>query len=48
VRGPKRNEPVEADRRFYAFLTTEANGVVDPVHPTAMPVLLTTPEEGRT
>ena len=48
VRGPKRDEPVEEEHRLYAFLTTEANGVVGPVHPKAMPVLLTTPEEWRT
>ena len=48
VRGPKRDEPVEEEHRLYAFLTTEANGVVGPVHPKAMPALLTTPEEWRT
>jgi putative SOS response-associated peptidase YedK len=45
VRGPKRDEPVPEEHRLYAFLTTEANEVVRPVHPKAMPVLLTTPEE---
>jgi putative SOS response-associated peptidase YedK len=30
---------------LYGFLTTEANGVVGPIHPKAMPVLLTTAEE---
>ncbi len=30
---------------LFAFLTTDANSVVAPVHPKAMPVLLTTPEE---
>jgi putative SOS response-associated peptidase YedK len=44
VRGPKRDEPVEEEHRLYAFLTTEANGVVGRVHPKAMPVLLTMPE----
>jgi putative SOS response-associated peptidase YedK len=29
----------------YAFLTTEANAVVKPIHPKAMPVILTTNEE---
>ncbi|MFE1603349.1 SOS response-associated peptidase family protein, partial [Methylobacterium sp. ID0610] len=48
VRGPKRDEPVEEEHRLYAFLTTTANGIVGPVHPKAMPVLLTTPEEWRT
>jgi len=27
------------------FLTCDANGIVWPIHPKAMPVLLTTPEE---
>ena len=44
VRGPK-SAPVEGEHRLYGFLTTEANGVVGPVHPKAMPVLLTTAEE---
>ena len=48
MRGPKRDEPVEEEHRLFSFLTTEANGVVGPVHPKAMPVLLTTREEWRT
>jgi putative SOS response-associated peptidase YedK len=48
VRGPKRDEPVEEEHRLYALLTTKVNGIVGPVHPKAMPVLLTTPEEWRT
>ncbi|WP_348642140.1 SOS response-associated peptidase family protein [Methylobacterium sp. WL6] len=48
VRGPKRDELVEEEHRLYALLTTEANGIVEPVHPKAMPVLMTTPEEWRT
>ncbi|GJE02352.1 SOS response-associated peptidase [Methylobacterium isbiliense] len=48
LRGPKRDAPVEEEHRLYAFLTTEANGVVGPVHPKAMPVLLTTEEEWST
>ncbi|ACL60485.1 SOS response-associated peptidase [Methylobacterium nodulans] len=48
LRGPKRDEPVAEEHRLYAFLTTEANGVVGPVHPKAMPVLLTSEEEWRT
>ncbi|WP_407529497.1 SOS response-associated peptidase [Methylobacterium oryzisoli] len=47
LRGPKRDDPVEEEHRLYAFLTTEANGIVGPVHPKAMPVLLTTEEEWR-
>ena len=38
--------PVTCD--FYGFLTTEPNGVVAPIHPKAMPVILTTPEEVST
>ena len=35
----------EAEHRLFSFLTCDANGIVGPVHPKAMPVLLTTPEE---
>ncbi len=35
----------ETTNDIYAFLTTEPNGVVAPIHPKAMPVILTTPEE---
>ena len=42
VRKAKEGE-VTAD--LYAFLTTEPNAVVGPIHPKAMPVILTTPEE---
>jgi putative SOS response-associated peptidase YedK len=31
----------------FGFLTTEPNAEVAPIHPKAMPVILTTPEEGR-
>lgn len=34
---------IKAD--LYAFLTTDPNAVVAPIHPKAMPVLLTEPEE---
>ena len=30
---------------LYGFLTTEPNAVVAPIHPKAMPVILTTAEE---
>ena len=30
---------------LYAFLTCEPNSVVAPIHPKAMPVILTKPEE---
>ena len=44
ARGPKA-ERIEGEHQLYGFLTTVANGVVGPVHPKAMPVLLTTAEE---
>ena len=44
VRGPK-SAPVEGEHQLFGFLTTEANAVVAPIHPKAMPVILTTPEE---
>ena len=30
---------------MFGFLTTEANAIVAPIHPKAMPVMLTTPKE---
>ena len=47
VRGTKKENPdrAEEEHRLFSFLTTEANGVVGPVHPKAMPVLLTTKQE---
>jgi putative SOS response-associated peptidase YedK len=44
TRGTKAN-PVEGEHKLYGFLTTEPNEVVAPIHPKAMPVLLTTDEE---
>jgi len=35
----------ETTNDIYGFLTTEPNAVVGPIHPKAMPVILTTPEE---
>ena len=35
----------ETTNDLFAFLTTEPNAVVEPVHPKAMPVILTRPEE---
>jgi putative SOS response-associated peptidase YedK len=40
VRGTKKN-PVEGEHQLFGFLTTEANGLVKPVHSKAMPVILT-------
>ncbi len=44
VRGPK-SAPVDGKHKLFGFLTTEANAVVAPIHPKAMPVILTTPAE---
>jgi putative SOS response-associated peptidase YedK len=44
VRGPK-SAPLEGEHQLYGILTTDANAVVAPVHPKAMPVILTTPAE---
>jgi putative SOS response-associated peptidase YedK len=46
-RGDPRHE-VEANpgpHLVYGFLTTSSNAVVEPIHPKAMPVILTTEEE---
>jgi putative SOS response-associated peptidase YedK len=37
--------PVEGRHLLYGFLTTEPNAVVAPIHPKAMPVILTIEEE---
>ena len=47
VRGPK-SEPVAGEHLLFAFLTTEANAAVKPIHAEAMPVVLTTPEACET
>ena len=44
VRGPK-SAPVDGEHELFGFLTTDANAIVAPVHPKAMPVILTTPGE---
>ena len=44
VRGTKA-DPAEGEHRLFSFLTTEANEVVRPIHPKAMPVILTTQDE---
>jgi putative SOS response-associated peptidase YedK len=38
----------ETTNELFAFLTTEPNAVVAPIHPKAMPVILTTPDEIET
>ena len=40
-----KSAPVEGHHELFAFLTTEANAVVAPIHPKAMPVILTSPTE---
>ena len=47
TRGTKAN-PVEGEHQLFGFLTIEANDVVGAIHPKAMPVILTTPEEIET
>jgi putative SOS response-associated peptidase YedK len=44
VRGPK-SAPVEGEHELFGFLTIEPNAAVAPVHPKAMPVILTTEAE---
>jgi putative SOS response-associated peptidase YedK len=43
-RGTK-SKPVPGPHQVYGFLTTAPNAVVEPIHPKAMPVILTTDEE---
>lgn len=38
-------EPIEGEHQLYSFLICEPNAVVGPIHPKAMPVILTTAEE---
>jgi putative SOS response-associated peptidase YedK len=44
VRGPK-SASVDGHHELFGFLTTEANAIVAPIHPKAMPVILTKQEE---
>ena len=44
VRGPK-SALIEGEHQLFGFLTTEANAVVAPIHPKAMPVILTSAAE---
>lgn len=44
TRGTKAN-PVEGEHELFGFLTCPPNAVVAPIHPKAMPVILTTAEE---
>lgn len=47
TRGSART-PRPGEHRLFAFLTCAPNAVVAPVHPKAMPVILTTPDEIET
>ncbi len=47
TRGSNRT-PRPGDHELFAFLTTEANARVRPIHPKAMPVILTSREEVKT
>ncbi|ANW02754.1 SOS response-associated peptidase [Bradyrhizobium icense] len=40
-----KSKPIPGPHLVYGFLTTEANAVVAPIYPKAMPVILTTDEE---
>lgn len=44
TRGTRAN-PIEGEHELFGFLTCEPNGLVKPIHPRAMPVILTTAEE---
>ena len=46
-RGTK-SKPVPGPHQVYGFLTTSPNAVVEPIHPKAMPVILTKPDEIET
>jgi len=46
TRGSSRT-PRAGDHQLFAFLTTEPNGVVKPIHPKAMPAILTTRNRSR-
>ena len=43
-RGTK-SKPVRGPHDVYGFLTTAPNAIVEPIHPKAMPMILTTDEE---
>ena len=43
-RGTK-SKPISGPHQVYGFLTTAPNTIVAPIHPKAMPVILTTAEE---
>jgi putative SOS response-associated peptidase YedK len=47
VRGTKAN-PIEGEHTLFGFLTTEPNDEVGAIHPKAMPVILTNPDDIET
>jgi putative SOS response-associated peptidase YedK len=40
-----KSKPILGPHQVHGFLTTSLNAVVEPIHPQAMPVILTTDEE---
>lgn len=46
--GVRRVKDGPGDFELYGFLTTEPNAIVRPIHPKAMPAILTTQEEIET
>ena len=44
-KGDRGTKPIPGPHLVYGFLTTAPNAVVEPIHPTAMPVILTTAED---
>jgi putative SOS response-associated peptidase YedK len=44
-KGDRGTKPIPGPHLVYGFLTTAPNAVVGPIHPKAMPVILTTDEE---
>ena len=44
-RAISKSAPIDGEHELFGFLTTAANATVAPIHPKAMPVVLTTPEE---
>lgn len=46
--GVRKKAEGPGDHELFAFLTTDANAVVKPIHPKAMPAILTTPDEVET
>ena len=41
----EKSKPAPGHHLVYGFLTTAPNAIVEPIHPKAMPVILTTDEE---